>query len=221
MHPSVATKTTKKEISALCTEIMPSLTWIAKLDEDSPAWNIDGSSGEKPPSGRFWISEWEHVTGHQKGLCSFTNPPCKNPATDGGHLWLSYPIITPKGQCFVAPICRGCNYEKNDKRKQDGGSKLRKGTLLILAPYTEAMRTTERRRGTKGATDRPQRRTCCACLKDISTQSEDHTHCYQCFKRKCESCETPIKYDAPSSWIRCPKCQEKCSPKCQAKWRRT
>lgn len=124
---------------------MSSLTWIAKLDEDLEAWNIDGSSGDTPPSGRSWIGEWEHVTGHQKGLCSFTNPPCKNPATDGGHVWTSFPMNPPEGKCFVAPICRGCNYEKNDKRRRKGGSKLRKGTYLIQAPYTEAMRDAKRR----------------------------------------------------------------------------
>lgn len=97
------------------------------LDGNFPAWNMIGSSDDKPPEGFSWISFAENITGKKRGNCSFSD--CYKKAEVGGHLWIK------QVGCCIAPICSGCNYHENKKRMQSGNSTLRNGITVIKPPY--------------------------------------------------------------------------------------
>lgn len=110
---------------------------ILKLQDNFPAWNIDGSTSDSPPEGFTWITFAEHITGKKRGKCSFSD--CYEKAQVGGHLWIR------QIGCCIAPICSKCNYHENEKRMQGGNSKVRKGTTVIKIGLTEEMTSAPRR----------------------------------------------------------------------------
>lgn len=112
---------------------MCSILHIAKSTE---AWNIDGSSDDRPPYGWSWIQILEEKTGRKRGKCSFMG--CPNRADTGGHVW-----IRGSG-CCIAPICRSCNRYDNETRMQGGGSRLRNNTLVMKSEMTCGMRNAHR-----------------------------------------------------------------------------
>jgi len=110
---------------------------IHRVVKDAKAWNVDGSSSDRASGGLSWIRYWEEKTGMNRAVCSYLH--CNRSATVGGHIW-----ICRKGT-FIAPICSGCNFSENENRMQDAESRLRSGTLVVEAEYTEDMANADRR----------------------------------------------------------------------------
>jgi hypothetical protein len=109
---------------------------VYKLAEELEAWNVDGSS-DAVARRSSWIKTAESATGRKRGKCSFAG--CPRPAETGGHVWI-------KGEgCFLAPICKSCNYHKNQSRQQGAGARLRKNIVVTKVPFTSGMRNANRR----------------------------------------------------------------------------
>jgi uncharacterized membrane protein YgcG len=181
---------------------------IFETDGDEIAWNMDGSSSDRPTISSSWIREWEIETGHNRGLCRYVG--CRNEAQHGGHVWIS----SYRG-VFVAPICQWCNDCENSCRWQGSGSRIKKGTVLLQRPYTEDMRNAPRRMLPFAAL-----RHCQGCQSDISKQPPNHTMCLSCFQgqsgrgsqhfkqqqgRRCRDCCTDIS-GRPPNHILCYEC---------------
>ena len=110
--------------------------WV--LDKDKRAWNVDGSTSDRPPSPfSSWIKYWEGVTQRKRGFCSYKY--CHNEADVGGHIWIA------RHRVFLAPICGNCNDWENESRRQGGGSCLKAGTAVVKVRVTNDMMTAERR----------------------------------------------------------------------------
>lgn len=139
---------------------------VLKLDTDTCAWNIDGSSSSQLEFSS-WINHWEKTTGLKKGLCSYSD--CKRQAQCGGHIWISQ-----KGS-YIAPICAKCNFCENTDRMQGSGAKLRSGTSIISTPYTCDMRYAKRR------IVYSYERKCSDCSEDITDHPDNHKLCLQCY----------------------------------------
>ena len=140
------------------------------LMRDKNAWNVDGSKDAVPPSGGSWIRYWKSKTGknaHKR--CSFVS--CEAEAEVGGHIW-----IGGGNAVYIAPICKGCNWCKNEKRMQGSGSQLRSGTEVVLGIYTNGMHRADRRIAI------PERK-CRDCGVDISSKPSHHRKCYDCWNR--------------------------------------
>eukprot|EP00949_MAST-11_sp_MAST-11-sp1_P003348 g3348.t1 len=109
---------------------------IIYLEDAAEAWNIDGSSDAQAHSGS-WLRDAEKATGRQRGRCSFEG--CANRAEVGGHVWI-------KGiGCFLAPICRQCNFAGNEDRYQGAGARLRKNIEVMRTRMTDGMKNAPRR----------------------------------------------------------------------------
>ena len=147
------------------------------LMRDKNAWNVDGSKDAVPPSGGSWIRYWKSKTGknaHKR--CSFVS--CEAEAEVGGHIW-----IGGGNAVYIAPICKGCNWCKNEKRMQGSGSQLRSGTEVVLVAYTQGMRSADRRiapRESEG--EDGYERECRSCGVDISNRPPNFTQCYTCWR---------------------------------------
>ena len=140
------------------------------LMRDKNAWNVDGSKDAVPPSGGSWIRYWKSKTGknaHKR--CSFVS--CEAEAEVGGHIW-----IAGGNAVYIAPICKRCNWCKNEKRMQGSGSQLRSGTEVVLGIYTNDMHRADRRIAI------PERK-CRDCGVDISSKPSHHRKCYDCWNR--------------------------------------
>jgi hypothetical protein len=137
-------------------------------------WNVDGSSTDQL-LGCSWIEYWEKETGLSRGKCSYKD--CRKPADHGGHIWLKRKGV------FIAPICKGCNYSLNLKRRQDidGGDHpfLRKGTTVVKSEFTPDMKVADRRFATRTAD-----RTCIDCKTDISDLPEYCYACQSCYRAR-------------------------------------
>ena len=108
------------------------------------AWNVDGSSTQRPPFGGSWIGFWKDITnevdtrgGGERGRCSYDD--CSRPANIGGHLWIM------RHGVYITPICEECNDVENEARFQTGNSHLREGSVVVAVEYTEDMLNAERR----------------------------------------------------------------------------
>ena len=121
---------------------------VFRLQQDLHAWNIDGSSVDKPEVGS-WIKFWEDSTGRSRSRCAYSD--CPKQAEHGGHVWITGGHSSMQHEfCWIVPICAECNSSLNDKRMQNSEgnhSCLRVGCLVVKTPYTEEMRTAPRRSG--------------------------------------------------------------------------
>lgn len=126
---------------------------VFRLPEDMHGWNVNGSSTDQL-LGCSWIEYWEKETGNSRGQCSYKD--CKKAADHGGHISLK------RRSVFIAPICKGCNYSLNLKRRQDidgsDHSFLRKGTMVVKSELTPDMKFADRRFATR-TNDRVQKET--------------------------------------------------------------
>ena len=59
---------------------------VFRLQQDLHAWNIDGSSVDKPEVGS-WIKFWEDSTGRSRSRCAYSD--CPKQAEHGGHVWIT------------------------------------------------------------------------------------------------------------------------------------
>ena len=105
-----------------------------------------------------------------------------------------------RGSCFIAPICRGCNYHENPDRMQGSGSQIKHHTVVVDIGMTEEMRNAARRIAV-------EERTCERCDEDISDHPDSHTVCLRCYRnrRGCERCGEDIS-DRPHNYTRCYTC---------------
>ena len=138
------------------------------LVRDKSAWNVDGSEDAVPPFRGNWIRYWKSKTGKNAGRCSFVS--CEAGSDVGGHIW-----IAGGNGVYIAPICKRCNWSKNEKRMQGSKSKLRSGTEVVLDIYTYGMHRADRRIAI------PERK-CGDCGVDISSRPSHHRKCYDCFQ---------------------------------------
>jgi hypothetical protein len=141
---------------------------VYRLDESKEAWNVDGSSDAIADLGS-WIKEAEAATGRKRGRCSYED--CNSPAEVGGHVWIK------KLGCFIAPICKKCNYHENVNRMQGSGARLRANIEVTKTTQTEGMRTSVRR-----FAEIVTARECEECGIDITDRPDDHTVCLACFR---------------------------------------
>lgn len=154
-----------------------------KLTSRVHAWNVDGSSNDKPPYGMSWIRYWGQQTKLVRSACAYHG--CRRKATRGGHVW-----IKTRGVHLV-PICAPCNSTRNVNRMQhDKGrhSSLSAGTTVVPMRHTPAMQWSDRRIATDA-------RECEGCGTDISNRPASHTLCLRCFRggRRCDSCGRSIE----------------------------
>jgi len=119
---------------------------VFRLQQDLHAWNIDGSSVDKPEVGS-WIKFWEDSTGRSRSRCAYSD--CPKQAEHGGHVWITGGHSSMQHEfCWIVPICAECNSPLNDKRMQNSEgnhSCLRVGCLVVKTKYTFEMRTAQRR----------------------------------------------------------------------------
>ena len=134
------------------------------LKESLEAWNMDGSS-DAVATRSSWIKSAESATGRKRGLCSFAG--CGRPAELGGHVWI-------RGEgCFLAPICKSCNYYKNKSKQQGAGARLRKNIEVTKVSITAGMKDASRRRYDERAS-RNKQRGCSRCGRN----GHDAERCY-------------------------------------------
>ncbi len=142
-----------------------------RLSKDVDAWNADGSSSDKIDE-ISWIQFWHEKTKIKTTVpCSFSG--CPRQAEVGGHIWIS----GRHKNVFIAPICRKCNFSGNSSRMQNGGSQLRRHTVVVKVGMTREMRDAPRRFAIG-------ERSCQSCGEDISDRPPDHTKCLGCFRTK-------------------------------------
>lgn len=118
---------------------------VFRLQQELHAWNIDGSSVNKPEVGS-WIRFWEHSTGRSRTRCAFSD--CPKQAEHGGHVWIKGHSSVSRGICWVVTICAKCNSCRNPDRMQNSvgnHSRLRVGSFAVRTAYTSQMASTERR----------------------------------------------------------------------------
>ena len=108
---------------------------IIYLERPVEAWNIEGSSDARSECGS-WLKDAEEATGRKRGRCSFEG--CSNQATVGGHVWLKHM------GCFIAPICKACNWHNNRSRIQGAGACLRQNIEVTKTGMTEGMKRKQR-----------------------------------------------------------------------------
>lgn len=130
---------------------------VYSLRESLEAWNIDGSS-DAVATKTSWIKSAESATGRKRGLCSFAG--CGRPAELGGHVWI-------RGEgCFLAPICKPCNYYKNQSKQQGAGARLRKNIEVTKVSVTAGMKNASRRydeRAGRASSNKQRGRGCSRC----------------------------------------------------------
>lgn len=152
-----------------------------KLTSRTHAWNVDGSSSDKPPYGTSWIRHWEKQTGLVRSACAYDG--CRRKATHGGHVWIKLRGV------HLAPICAPCNSTRNaDRMQHEKGrhSYLSAGTVVVHMRHTTEMQWSERRIACDA-------RECEECGRDISNRPASHTVCLQCFRgRRCDTCGRSI-----------------------------
>ena len=184
-------------------------TNVFRLQQDLDAWNVDGSSADKPPGGS-WIGFWEQSTGRTRGKCAFSD--CRNPAEDGGHVWIRGHSSVPRKVCWIVPICKGCNDCENPARMQNAEgnhSRLRAGSWVMRTKFTDEMANSDRRVAMDYTSEydsgyetddmevdddvdvdedddlnffiQPRERRCEQCSSDISEKPANHKVCYNCF----------------------------------------
>ena len=119
---------------------------VFRLQQDLHAWNIDGSSVNKPEVGS-WIKFWEDSTGRSRSQCAYSD--CPKQAEHGGHVWITGGHSSMQREiCWIVPICAECNSPLNVKRMQNSEgnhSRIRAGCLVVKTKYTSEMRTAQRR----------------------------------------------------------------------------
>ena len=120
---------------------------VFRLQQELHAWNIDGSSVNKPEVGS-WIKFWEHSTGRSRSRtrCAFSD--CPKQAEHGGHVWIVGHSSMPRGFCWIVPICAECNSCRNPDRMQNSVGnhpRLRVGTFVVKTAFTSQMKSAERR----------------------------------------------------------------------------
>lgn len=131
------------------------------IEEETEAWNIDGSSDAQADSGS-WLQYAEASTGRKRGLCSFQG--CRNRAEVGGHVWVK------RIGCCIAPICKVCNRHNNQTRMQGSGACLRRNIEVTKTAMTAGMRTADRRVAMRRA----------AAAKASSSVKQTAKACYRC-----------------------------------------
>jgi len=119
---------------------------VFRLQRDLHAWNVDGSSANKPVSGS-WIKHWEYSTGKRRGTCAYRD--CLKPAVHGGHVWITggHSSVARK-VCWIVPICKECNSCRNPDRMQSSMGNhpyIRDGTVIVKTDFTPEMATAYRR----------------------------------------------------------------------------
>ena len=178
---------------------------VYRLYEPTEAWNVDGSSDAVADLGSH-IKDAEAATGRKRGRCSFED--CNSPAEVGGHIWIK------KTGCFIAPICKKCNFHANRSRMQGAGARLRANIDVTKAKQTEGMKTATRNIALPN-------RDCEECGADITDKPDEHSLCLSCFRQlrkggnsqasgrkrvhRCESCGTDIS-DQPDDHDQCLSC---------------
>ena len=129
-------------------EIDTGMPRVYQLRKQVSAWNVDGSAKDHPsrpllsqvaPSPHefapklSWLHFWKHLTGQNPSECSYVD--CRGIAAHGGHIWISGKGGKEKEYCYIAPICKRCNYHYNTDRHQSGKSTLEKDTYVVRNTY--------------------------------------------------------------------------------------
>lgn len=81
--------------------------------KDVYAANVFNSSRD-PARNYSWLGNWRKITGKTESSCSFDG--CSRRATDGGHLWLKFPVdeywFIEYEHYYIVPICHRCNINR-------------------------------------------------------------------------------------------------------------
>ena len=122
------------------------------LTQDKDAWNVDGSSGAKPPAEfneSSWMHFWKCVTNQVDGARFCAYKGCANRPQHGGHVWIPGHTFKYTKVCWVVPICKECNDCNNKSRRQsfypNKNSKLRAGSYVVMVNFTSNMENAKRR----------------------------------------------------------------------------
>ena len=167
-----------------------------RLQKDVHAWNIDGSSADKPID-TSWIKYWESCSGLGRRRCAFLG--CDRDAEHGGHVWIMGHSSRKRG-VWIVPLCRKCNYCDNAHRQMDANgdhSFLRQGTVVVRTEYTEDMAHAPRR---------------------VSSFDTDEGYDSQEYEvddwevRICEDCMIDLPFGAPKHHRKCIDCVERGGP---------
>ena len=167
-----------------------------RLQKDVHAWNIDGSSADKPID-TSWIKYWESCSGLGRRRCAFLG--CDRDAEHGGHVWIMGHSSRKRG-VWIVPLCRKCNYCDNAHRQMDANgdhSFLRQGTVVVRTEYTEDMAHAPRR---------------------VSSFDTDEGYDSQEYEvddwevRICEDCMIDLPFGTPKHHRKCIDCVERGGP---------
>ena len=199
---------------------------VFRLRQELHAWNIDGSSVNKPEVGS-WIKFWEHSSGCTRTRCAYSD--CPKQAEHGGHVWIkghssvsrggSLAVITAytyQMACTGRRIAMDYTYDDVDDGYVTDYYDFMSAELVDLTedasggwqPYS------------------PRRRKCAACGADISNKPTNFTKCESCHyggaegaqrrssggwqqysprRRRCAVCGADIS-NKPTNFTKCESC---------------